>query len=129
LNARVDAAGVSSSLSSPAPSDEDLLLNGPSRAPSAGADERTDSGGIDGFHQTAQPVAMQSNSLSFAVHSWPGFSGSTEPIQIVWNDCFVLVPLVLGAIIKIHRNGPLDRFKCGSSAEGMRALRRDRKCG
>ena len=129
LNARVDAAGVSSSLSSPAPSDEDLLLNGPSRAPSAGADERTESGGIDGFHQTAQPVAMQSNSLSFAVHSWPGFSGSTEPIQIVWNDCFVLVPLVLGAIIKIHRNGPLDRFKCGSSAEGMRALRRDRKCG
>lgn len=107
----LDAAGVSSSPSSLTPSGDDLLLNGRSGAPSARADERTDAGDIDGFHQTALAFAAQSDSLSYALHSSPRYSGSTDPIQIGLNDCFVLVPLVLGAIIKIQRHGPPDRFK------------------
>jgi chitodextrinase len=33
-----------------------------------------------------------------------GLSGSTTTIGILWNDSFVLLTLILGAIIRIRRN-------------------------
>ena len=105
LNAKVDAAGASPSLSSPTPRGENLLVNGSFETTSVRAGEWAGFSGNEGFYQTVQTDAGQSYNLSFDARSRPGFTGSTPTIEVLWNDSFVLLPLIFGAIIKIRRNG------------------------
>jgi hypothetical protein len=114
LNAKVDAAGASPPPSSspssptPTPSGENPLVKGSFEPNSVRAGEWAGFSGHDGFYQT---VAEQSYSLSFDARSRPGLTGSTTTIEVLWNGSFALLPLIFGAIIKIRRNGSLDRFK------------------
>jgi hypothetical protein len=54
-----------------------------------------------------------------------GFSGSTTTTGILWNDSFVLLTLIFGAIIKIRRNRVVRAVPRGSEPVG--GLQLDRR--
>jgi hypothetical protein len=70
----VKVGAAEASPSSPTPNGENFLVKGSFEATSVRAAERA------------------------------GFSGSTITIGILWNDSFVLLTLILGAVIRIRRN-------------------------
>jgi hypothetical protein len=84
----VKVVAARASPSSPTPNGENRLVKGSFEATSVRADERA------------------------------GFSGSTTTIGILWNDSFVLLALIFGAIIKIRRNRVVRAVPRGSEPVG-----------
>jgi hypothetical protein len=109
LKVRVDAARISPSPSSPMKSGKPLEKKS-FEATSVTAVDRAALSGGDTYAGTAQTVAGQSHNLSLNARSWPGFTSSTTPIEIS-TDSLIFLALIFGAMIKIGRNGSLDRGK------------------
>jgi hypothetical protein len=123
LNVKVKATGASPP--SPTPSGGAPLVKGSFEATSEGGGERLGFSSNDGFDQTAvQAVAKQRYNFSFDAGSRSGPTGSTTTIELAWSDSFVLIPLIFAAIIKIRRNGSLDRSRKDSSSRQHPAHRR-----
>ena len=117
LSIRIDAAEgapSSQSPSSPTPPPtrgENLLKKESFGAVSVGTDERASLSGNDGSHHTVQTVPRQGPNLSLGALSGPGFTGTTTTTEVL-NDSSILLVLMLGAMIKIGRNGSLPRKQC-----------------
>jgi hypothetical protein len=107
LNVKVDAATGTPTM--PTPGSENPQVRGSLDSTHAGAHAWVRLGRNDGSSKTMHAATKPGYEFSIAADSRPGSPGPTATIEIAWADSLVLLPLVFGAIVKIRRNGPLNR--------------------
>src|SRR3954463_16683565 len=87
-------------------------------------------GGYDGFYQDVDTTAGQAYTLSFDLHSRPGYAISTQGVEVVWNGQVVATTTPGTAwgtfSINVNGTGGQDRLTIrevqGQSGDGIGAL-------